>query len=233
MSKKLYQKIKNTVQRLLKFITKKNESRRVAIEGRRCMDKMIGDSRQDIINVLSDIEAINSKFDEQFLQSTQSLLDNAEEQQSCSNPNKDSQLDENLIQKTKSLLTIAPEEGPRCSNSLMDTEISDLAITKSTNCLINNGQLMANHSVQDISKSVKVKKEVVSAVTKKITKNNKFTEEEDVFIRKGIEKYGNKAWAAILKDPNFHFHPSRTRDALRMRADTNAFKKQVECVHID
>ena len=51
-------------------------------------------------------------------------------------------------------------------------------------------------------------------------KTKRFTEEEDKFIKRGIEKYGFGNWKRILVDPEYTFHESRTRDTLRMRAKT-------------
>ena len=50
----------------------------------------------------------------------------------------------------------------------------------------------------------------------------RFTSMEDSYIRKGFQKHGTSTskWADILKDPDFKFHSSRTRDTLRMRAGT-------------
>ena len=47
-----------------------------------------------------------------------------------------------------------------------------------------------------------------------------FTPEEDSFLRDGIKKYGNSKtrWADILKDEEYKFHPTRTRDTLRVRS---------------
>ena len=78
-------------------------------------------------------------------------------------------------------------------------------------------------------------KTVITA-TKKDNKNNmaevsissrnvKFTSDEDESLKKGILKYGRKSWARILKDDELMFHSSRTRDSLRMRAESRAFKQ--------
>ena len=45
-----------------------------------------------------------------------------------------------------------------------------------------------------------------------------FTEEEDQFLKAGIEKYGFGQWTAILKDPNFKFPKDRTTNSLLNRA---------------
>ena len=60
----------------------------------------------------------------------------------------------------------------------------------------------------------------------KRAKNVKFTEEEDEYLNRGIKKHGRKGWSLILKESEYKFHNSRTRDSLRVRADSAAFKKR-------
>ena len=70
-----------------------------------------------------------------------------------------------------------------------------------------------------------MKKEIASKEVRRSSRNIKFSPEEDNELFKGIQKHGEKNWAAIIKDETFNFHPSRTRDSLRVRADSAAFKK--------
>ena len=58
----------------------------------------------------------------------------------------------------------------------------------------------------------------------------KFTSIEDSFLRTGVERHSKSKskWADILRDPEFKFHPSRTRDTLRMRAGTLKIGKTVK-----
>jgi len=72
---------------------------------------------------------------------------------------------------------------------------------------------------------VLIKHEVASSETRKTPKNVKFTAEEDRFLNEGIKKYGKNSWALILKDKSFQFHESRSRDSLRVRAGSVAFRK--------
>lgn len=53
-----------------------------------------------------------------------------------------------------------------------------------------------------------------------------FTDEEDKFLQMGIKKYGRGNWAKLLADKALKFNPSRTRCALRIRADTAGFKRK-------
>ena len=66
-----------------------------------------------------------------------------------------------------------------------------------------------------VSDNIEVKKEELEGV-----KRLGFTEEEDSFIKEGITRYNSSKtkWADILKDPEYKFHPTRTRDTLRVRA---------------
>ena len=66
---------------------------------------------------------------------------------------------------------------------------------------------------------VEMKKEDLTEYMNGSLKLKRFTAKEDTFLREGVTKYGKK-WAVILKDQAFKFHPCRTRDTLRVRADT-------------
>ena len=85
--------------------------------------------------------------------------------------------------------------------------------------------IATSHSRDEISCSVEVKKEVASNSIGRAPRHTRFTAKEDQYLREGIKKYGLKSWSLILKDNKFKFHPSRTRDSLRMRSDYVKFKK--------
>ena len=85
------------------------------------------------------------------------------------------------------------------------------------------------YDTRKISQCVEVKKEIASReVTRRSSRNVKFSPGEDNELLRGIQKHGEKNWAAIIKDDTFDFHPSRTRDSLRVRADSAAFKKLLQ-----
>jgi len=142
--------------------------------------------------------------------------------------NFDKEFDENVLETSRRII-----EKPGCSSSstrqidpyqpVNDDCPTDLTITKVTPA---KGELEPFVLQQTIpNDDIVVKKEVVNLVTKKKpVKNVKFSLDEDKHLEKGIKKYGRKAWALILKDSNFNFHSSRTRDSLRMRADSSTFK---------
>ena len=76
------------------------------------------------------------------------------------------------------------------------------------------------NSSRDGTLDVEVKKEQVERELAVGVRMMRFTSEEDIALKKGISKYGLSHWSKILKDDSFQFHPTRTRDSLRMRADT-------------
>lgn len=77
-----------------------------------------------------------------------------------------------------------------------------------------------SNSSADVTMDVEVKKEQVERELAVGVRMMRFTPEEDIELKKGISKYGLSHWSKILKDDSFQFHASRTRDSLRMRADT-------------
>lgn len=58
----------------------------------------------------------------------------------------------------------------------------------------------------------------------------RFTEKEDECLKLGMKKYGSHNWADIIADKNLPFHPSRTRDSIRVRAGSRAFKRKFELI---
>ena len=73
---------------------------------------------------------------------------------------------------------------------------------------------------------IEVKKEELEKEISHGTRFIRYTPEEDTFLREGVKKYGLGRWSHILKDTLFTFHDSRTRDSLRMRADTIGLSKK-------
>ena len=71
---------------------------------------------------------------------------------------------------------------------------------------------------------IDLKKEEVEEEVKKVL----FSQTEDDFLNAGLLKYAtsSRKWADILKDEEYQFHPSRTRDTLRVRATTLKLGKQ-------
>ena len=72
---------------------------------------------------------------------------------------------------------------------------------------------------QNISTDVKEEEEVTKTLIR-------FTDKEDEYLNMGIKKYGPHKWSEIISDKNFSFHPTRTRDTIRVRAGSQAYKRK-------
>ena len=68
--------------------------------------------------------------------------------------------------------------------------------------------------------SAEVKREVAEDAVDHGLVQKRFSPEEDSALKEGIKKYGLGKWSVMLKDKTLNFHSARTRDAIRVRADT-------------
>ena len=73
---------------------------------------------------------------------------------------------------------------------------------------------------------LEIKKEELENELGAGTRLRRFSLEEDNSLKEGIRKYGLGKWINILRDKCFSFHQSRTRDSLRVRADTLGLTKK-------
>ena len=85
-----------------------------------------------------------------------------------------------------------------------------------------------NEDSGTIESEVKEEEEEEKEVSNPVTgmKLRRFTAKEDNFLREGIQKFGIGKWSIILKAKEFHFHACRTRDSLRVRAETLGLSKR-------
>lgn len=195
-----------------KIYYKKKHSRQVAIEGRKCMDKMTKGGRAETDNLIELFNNLDSGFDPKVLEKSHEIM-------STIQPKADNQIMET-------------NQRPTCSKFLdpyqpiMDDDLdtsTDFTSTPSTTkaSIILQSPLtpLAPIMTAEIANETNV-------LAGKKPKNVKFTSEEDHFLNLGIQRYGRAAWASILKDEEFTFNEARTRDSLRIRANSAAFKKQ-------
>ena len=189
-----------------KIYYKKKHSRQVAIEGKKCMDKMTSKGRGDKNNLIEMFNNLESNFDPQVLAKSQEILE---------------------INQPIGL------NYPSCSNQTDEIDPYQPVDEFSTST-----DFSSIPSIEPTSKTIDIPSEPTSKVNfdnenetpksqiKKSGKNIKFTDQEDEFLNLGIMKYGRTAWASILRDDSFTFHTSRTRDSLRIRASSAAYKKK-------
>ena len=210
-----------------KVYYKKKQSRQVAIEGKRCMDKMTKDCRSQAGSLMELYNNMEVAFDASVLEKSRQIIASRPpcdpNKPTCSKYLDPYQPVEDLNESTDFVTTQSNVHvvDEQISNAQSDASHEENnAIIKTRVCTTSNvetGALQEDGNPQVNTNSVP---------PKKATKNIKFTEEEDGYLNMGIRKYGKTAWAAILKDDSLKFHDSRTRDSLRVRASSATFKKR-------
>ena len=226
-----------------KIYYKKKQSRNVALEGKRCMDKMLGNvrskSNNTISNVISDLSSITSKFDDsnpvlcqasRFINSQDDIPSTSSSNQisvgfAIHSPTKTTSTmeDHDIITATQELMNVTSLNNLDITN---DDDVDDMELVITRSIETNQSDLIIKEIDRSkISADVEVKKEVATNEIRRSNKNVKFSLEEDEHLKKGLKKYGKRNWSSILKDTDYNFHKSRTRDSLRVRADSAAFKR--------
>ena len=172
--------------RVAQIYYKKKLSRDIAEQGKKCVDKMAGGSREKvnetIKSVLTDIEKSKNSFDLTFLPDDITSEMSIENDMPIVIDDSSSRLDQSLQEKVNDL----------CSSPV----------------------------VQD---DLEVKTEEINTQNRPL---KRFSENEDKNLAKGIEKYGKHSWASIINDKDFSFDRDRTRDSLRVRANSMVFKRK-------
>ena len=214
-----------------KISYRKQLSRDVAIQGKECMEKIVGASRkqttEQLANIFSDINKNNMEFDQSVIDKARDILQpiyvsenpthfpGNSQRETCNdamelNDNVNT-CDSNVIREQNEIII----NGCRSSESGYHCASKTPYVTTSTSI----------EQVETITNDVEVKKEEAEQQVMS-SRSKKFTAEEDQYLKLGIEKYGKSNWSLILHDKNFIFHPKRTRDSLRMRAETCGFKSK-------
>lgn len=179
---------------------KKTQSRIVAVEGKKCMEKMTRDARSNGNNNLVEMfNNISCSFDRSVLEHSQRIIEGGESSRN------------------------SEENDPYQPAFEPSNYSTDLTISNTLTLPNDERSTILMSSDAPPNDNIIIKSEAIQRNTTK--KNVKFTAEEDRFLKQGIEKYGKGAWALIIKDQNFTFHPSRTRDSLRVRSDSACFRK--------
>ena len=207
---------------------RKQLSREVATQSKKCMEKMLGDTRnrssEQLADIFSAITTNNMEFEQAVIEKTGSILGIANSDIDIVNLTHDtSECQEEILEHDK-------VQGEKTENST----ITDVVITGSrVGCAtFSTGTLLPDICTPEalgvwsaVGIDVAVKKEVAERIVRSTSRtNNRFTGEEDQCLKKGIEKYGKGNWRKMLHDPQLLFHESRTRDSLRMRAESCAFR---------
>ena len=182
----------------------KRLSRDVAVRGKECMEKMLGQSRTASTGQLREI-----------LQSTEQCIN---------------QIDETVIDLTKRILSddvsadVSAEPSSSSSGNSLSPEVLPEIQRNPDNSSSDALSALPSWPAgsQDVI-DVKVE-ESTSTVRRSKRPKIKFTKEEDLNLLKGVLKHGKGHWHKLLKDSSLKFGPGRDRDTLRIRYNSAQFQ---------
>ena len=231
-----------------KRVYQKRLSRDVATQGKSCMEKIVGTQRDNhtknlasTLCEMNDDEVDDGNIEVYNIESgeasevEQSVPDRAIGHNCMSENGRDTNISNGSTQMeavgsavvdtsppTKNLeveVAVALPPDRPCARKPEVVETNDM---QSIACTSNQCPPVSDNAMQRKGRvlDVDVKKEEVENELARGTRLKRFTLEEDSFLKEGIRKYGVGRWSHILRDADLKFHPSRTRDSLRMRADT-------------
>ena len=196
---------------------KKKQSRIVATQGQKCMEKMLGTTRKDhqvaCSDVLRDLAALSRNpivrqqpridVESPSCSKTQDnnipmMVDSDEEAFEPGNIEALCKEVNNIMQRTESTFPTLTSTNQNPNDS---RDVDMQLIRSSASSTPKRSQNSKTYDTRKISQCVEVKKEIASReVTRRSSRNVKFSPEEDNELLRGIQKHGEKNWAAIIKD---------------------------------
>ena len=196
------------------------------------MDKIVGEARKEttahLAKRLTDIDSNSMEFDQQVLDKARSILQPIHVSDSLT------LFEDKRNDYTPNLSILSRNDAASCEK-VFNPEENELTITGSRSGEDNYSYASQCPSitlpnsltpVETITNDVEIKKEEAAHHVKPLRKSKRFTADEDGNLKMGIEKYGVGAWSFILHDKSLKFNSNRSRDSLRMRAETCGFKTQ-------
>ena len=209
-----------------KRIYQKKLSRDVATQGRSCMQKIVGKERDAHTKEIASI--INGSL------SSDSMIRATEEDPCTSNSSPVIDVEEIMSIISGTTLQTKNEE-ETCGDGgdpviePLPTDVITSAVVMTSEPTVNIVRSTRTASQKDQigaeEMDLEVKKELMEGENASPLCQKRFCPEEDNALKEGIKKHGLGKWSVMLKDTSLKFSPSRTRDALRMRADTLGLSK--------
>ena len=194
-------------------IYQKKLSRDVAEQGRSCMEKIAGGGRDEHTKEMADViaEVTSNSKDAHAVEPDKSETDVELSVSTISPPD------------VEEIMSIMGEASLEAKAEVCDTEMA------SVEHIDNSREAPLIHPIDDAkaeeirhssSMTLEVKKELVEEDIHSGQIQLRFSSSEDAVLKAGIEKHGMGKWSIMLKDKTLKFHPKRTRDSIRVRADT-------------
>ena len=229
-----------------KRIYQKKLSRDVAVQGKTCMIKITGNQRDEHTKEIASLISDDSSPDTVLMsEGYEPLADSVDDTDSKAAPVVTSDEVEEVL-SVLNLETLGAKEEEKEEDEedpdghMIDSDCSKLVADSGAPSVskdgANPGPSTSRHSTrtrrhaksklpQLSDLSIEVKRECVDDVVDRGLVQKRFSLEEDAVLKEGIKKYGLGKWSVMLKDQSLKFHPARTRDSIRMRADTLGLTK--------
>ena len=233
-------------------IYQKKLSRDVAVKGKTCMTKITGVQRDEHTKEMASLITEDQSVVEDDLDpmvQTGSILDNvtsptvtsddveevlsvlsvAESTPKVEDEEGDEMMDADPANPIADEVTSASTD--RRSKSSGEVEFPSAVASKDHGPTASPQSTRARRSAKsDMPKPsempVEVKREIAEDEADRGLVQKRFSPEEDSALKEGINRYGLGKWSVMLKDKTLNFHPARTRDAIRVRADTLGLSKK-------
>lgn len=211
-------------------IYQKKLSRDVAVQGKSCMNKIVGTEREDhnremALAVSSDLvcdgnpneanssDMVTSVDVEEILSIINTSTKEEGENEVISIQGCTDTTEEETSSSTLGEVAILPSTKKNASGSV--STLFDRATRSGT-----------QSSRAQVLVSKEVKEELLENQHASVQCQKRFCPSEDNALREGVKKYGIGKWSVMLQDKSLLFAPSRTRDSLRMRAGTLGLTKK-------
>ena len=211
-----------------KRVYQKKTSREVAVNGKACMQKIVGKGRDEHTNAVASslTEVMSSSKSSTRMKgpctSNVTHRADADGHSSCS-----SSLRTEVMEKIDTVLDDAEvtidETPPKEAIVEIQDDNTEPERESARDAHADESQ-RAEASPPNID--IEVKREEAEDAARRGGSIKRFTVTEDGYLKKGVTKYGKSSWSKILQDTDYTFTPTRNRDSLRMRAKTLGLLKK-------
>ena len=231
-----------------KRIYQKKLSRDIAHQGKTCMEKIRGNQGEEHTKEMANLVSEDSSLDIVRMEEVgdpqthscdgtdkggSHLVTNDEVEEvlsvlSLTELETKEEEEEEVHSKTISsevTLSVDSSPGIRSESDSIQTSVADPGPSTSGHCTRARRSALSDMP-QRSDMTVDVKKECAEDEVNRGLVQKRFSPEEDSVLKEGIKKYGLGKWSVMLKDKSLNFHPARTRDSIRVRADTLGLSKQ-------
>lgn len=207
-----------------KRVYQKKLSREVAVDGRACMEKISGKERDVHTRTLAlslhddGSGSIENKGRNGKNTSCVTPGSKYNEESSCN-----STVDIELVNNMETAVGQDREVIVDYETAVVNiTEIQNYnkEVETAIDTLGDGSKAFFSSPISPLNIDVDVKKEEAEDIVQNGGCIKRFTSTEDKYLKLGVQKYGYSNWSKILRDKEYKFSISRTRDSLRMRSKT-------------